>query len=404
MQHDPPAIEARRTRMTMTASFSPLASPQRFDRVAICSIHGDPLSSRTWSAAPLRIAEAFRRRGIDVLGIHTGPGRVGRARLALRHVLGGLGMPPSTEAVLRGGPARRAAAERVETLLRRSGVEHVLHMGTLDLPAGSDRARHYAYCDQTWALSAAHRPDIARYGVRALREFEDQERQALQGLAHVFTFGRYVRDHLLSHYGLPPERVTAVGSGMGPIEPYNGPKSYAPPRLLFVAKHLFAAKGGPLLIEAFRLARKRRPDLRLSIVGDERSRALVPRDAGIDFHGHLPLEELRALYRDATLLAQPMLNDPWGQVYLEALVSRTPVLGLARNGLPEITENGQHGFLAQTAEPEALAACIVDAVSDPARLARMGESGQRHVLANYSWERAADRIAGIDPRQDARAA
>ena len=56
--------------------------------------------------------------------------------------------------------------------------------------------------------------------------FEQAERESLHGLSHVFTFGAYVRDNLIAHYGLPPERVTAVGSGMGAIEPYDGPKSY----------------------------------------------------------------------------------------------------------------------------------------------------------------------------------
>src|SRR3546814_12809912 len=84
-----------------------------------------------------------------------------------------------------------------------------------------------------------------------------------------------------------------------------------------------------------------------------------------------------------------MLNDPWGQVYLEALTSRTPVLGLERNGLPEITENGRHGFMVQQADPVALADAILDAMSAPDRLVAMGHSGQRPVLDTYSWDKVA---------------
>ena len=195
--------------------------------------------------------------------------------------------------------------------------------------------------------------------------FEQAERESLRGLSHVFTFGAYVRDNLIAHYGLPAERVTAVGSGMGAIEPYDGPKSYDRPALLFVAKHLFQAKGGVLLLEAFELARRRRPDLTLTIVGDERSRAFVGNRPGIAFHAHLPWQALQQLFRDATLLVQPMLNDPWGQVYLEAMASRTPVMGLNRNGLPELVDGGRHGFLVDRAEPAALAEAILSAVSDP---------------------------------------
>jgi len=88
-----------------------------------------------------------------------------------------------------------------------------------------------------------------------------------------------------------------------------------------------------------------------------------------------------------------MLNDPWGQVYLEAMVSRTPVMGLNRNGLPELVDGGRHGFLVDRADPSALAEAIVSAVSDPKRLESMAARAQRHVLENYSWGRVAERIA-----------
>lgn len=88
-----------------------------------------------------------------------------------------------------------------------------------------------------------------------------------------------------------------------------------------------------------------------------------------------------------------MLNDPWGQVYLEAMLSLTPVLGLRRNGLPEILENGRHGFMVDEATPEAISAAILDALSDPAKLAAMARSGQEHVLRSYSWDMVARRIA-----------
>ena len=55
--------------------------------------------------------------------------------------------------------------------------------------------------------------------------------------------------------------------------------------------------------------------------------------------------------------------------------------------------NGRHGFLLDQAEPHALAAMIMTAIADPHRLAAMGEAGQRHVMSNYSWQRAARAIA-----------
>jgi len=366
----------------------------RFRRIAVTSVFGHPRAARTWSGAPANVSAALERCGVRIDAIAPEIGSLAKARVALIDLLAGRGRPLSTEQILRSAGARRHMAAQVASEVRRLGVEHVLHTGTFDLPAVEDDGsiRHYLYCDHTWALSRQHHVEAGRYTAAAVRAFEDTERRALAGLAHVFTFGAYVRDHIVAHYGLPSDRVTAVGSGAGSIAPFHGPKDYTRPRLLFVAKHLFRAKGGMLLLSAFELARRRRPDLFLTIVGDERSRRFVPPMRGIEFHAHLPWEELQRLYREATLLVQPMLNDPWGQVYLEAMSSRTPVMGLARNGLPELSDNGRHGFLVDRAEPEALAEAIVSAVSDPQRLERMAETAQRHVLGAYSWDRVAERM------------
>ena len=366
----------------------------RFERLAVTCVFGDPRQPRTWSGAPNNLAVALEQLGVTVYGVAPRIGKAGKLSLAARHLLGLGGRLSSTEQLLRSAAARREHALQVARAVETLGTRDVLHMGTLDLPA-IDRlnARHYVYCDQTWDLSLRHRPDAADYPLRARREFEALECAAFASAEHIFTFGNYVRDNLVEHYGIGAERVTAVGSGMGAIEPYAGPKDYSRPWLMFVAKHLFQAKGGPLLLDAVEIARREIPDLRLTVVGDERSRRFVPDLPHIDFRAHLPWAELQQLYRDVTLLTQPMLNDPWGQVYLEALVSRTPVLGLNRNGLPEITQGGQHGFLVDEADPKCLAEVLVDALRDPSRLCAMGSSGQRHAIDSYSWNRVAEMVA-----------
>ncbi len=368
---------------------------RRFDRVAITCVFGDPRDLKSWSGAPANLAKELERLGVTVDSIRPSMSRLEKIGVAACDMVAGLGRPISTEQVLRGRRSRHRLAARVAEQAQRIGARHVLHTGTFDLPACDVAAgvKHYLYCDHSWALTRAHHIDVCRYNKRALAAFEQAEREALSSLAHVFTFGAYVRDNLIAHYGLSPEKVTAVGSGMGAIEPYEGPKSYDKPALLFVAKHLFKAKGGLLLLDAFDRAYRQRPDLRLTIVGDERSRAFVGERPGVTLHAHLPWERLQQLYRQSTLLVQPMLNDPWGQVYLEAMVSRTPVMGLNRNGLPELVDGGRHGFLVDRADPSALGEAIVNAVSDPGRLERMASTAQRHVLQNYSWGRVAERIA-----------
>jgi glycosyltransferase involved in cell wall biosynthesis len=370
------------------------ARAPRFERVAITSVFGDPLAPRTWSGAPANVAAAFKRRGVRVDGIQPHIGKFDKIRTALADFVSGRGRPLSGEQILRSPVLRRRVATDVARQAAAFGVRDVLHTGVLDLPATdlASGVRHYLYCDHTWALSRLHHVLARRYTARAMRAFEEGERTALAQMTHIFTFGRYVRENLIAHYGLAPSRVTAVGSGMGAIEPYAGPKHYDRPRLLFVAKHLFQAKGGVLLLEAFAKVRQSRPDATLTIVGSGQSRRFVPPTRGIAFFDHLPWSDLQRLYRESTLLVQPMLNDPWGQVYLEAMMSLTPVMGLARNGLPELVDGGRHGFLIDRADSNALAQGILCALSDPGRLERIAAAAQRYVLATHSWDLVAERM------------
>ncbi|MGE0652144.1 MAG: glycosyltransferase family 4 protein, partial [Alphaproteobacteria bacterium] len=225
--------------------------------------------------------------------------------------------------------------------------------------------------------------------------FDHLERASFAACEHIFTFGEYVRDDIVGHYGIPADRVTAVGSGCGETAPYSGVKNYANGELLFIAKHLFREKGGDLLLDAFCLALQQRPELRLTIVGGAEGRQRQTLPPKVTIMPFVTRETLTCLLRGATILVQPMLNDPWGQVYLEALLARTPVIGLDRNGLPEIAGAGRHGFLVGEATPEALACTIVDAVSDPLRLAAMGELGQDYVVRTHSWARVAARMATV---------
>jgi glycosyltransferase involved in cell wall biosynthesis len=373
------------------------ARQRRFDKVVLSSVWGDPLAPKTWSGAPFRLGRALRELGVEVSGFHPSMSRFAKYGFAARHMLGRHGQLVTNEQIRRGAPARHHHATQVAMMAARSGIRHILHFGTFDLPARDllKSVKHYVYCDQTWWLSLRYRTDIAAMTGSACEAYEELERAAFHSAEHIFTFGSYVRDDIVDHYGVPSSRVTVAGSGMGEIAPYLGPKSYDTPRLLFVAKHLFKEKGGDLLLEAFPKALRARPDLRLTIVGDAKSAAKVRKHPAITFQTELSWEDLTALYRRATLLVQPMLNDPWGQVYLEALISRTPALGLNRNGLPEILGNGRHGFLIDEPDADALAKAIVDAVSDSNLLAAMGQTGQQHVLKTYSWNNTAERIAFV---------
>lgn len=110
-----------------------------------------------------------------------------------------------------------------------------------------------------------------------------------------------------------------------------------------------------------------RLDLEYHIIGDGTGRPALEKlasDLGVShrvrFLGRLSREELRAAYASASLFVlapRPTPGDVegFGLVYLEAAASGTPSLGTRFGGTTDAIAEGESGFFAEDASPEAIA-------------------------------------------------
>jgi glycosyltransferase involved in cell wall biosynthesis len=214
------------------------------------------------------------------------------------------------------------------------------------------------------------------------------ERRAYHQMDGIFTIGEYLIEDLVQHYHIAKEKIRSVGTGPGGISPYTGTKDYTIPTILFVAKARFEDKGGDLLLQAFKLAKKSIPKLRLIIVGQDLNH--FEKNDGLEIYGHVPFDQLKEFFAQSSLFAMPALNEPWGLVYLEAMLSKMPILGLRRNAIPEFTLEGELGFMAEQPTPESVAQTLVEAFSDTDRLRIMGDKAQENVRNRYTWANTVD--------------
>ena len=363
-------------------------------KLTVCSL-GDPLSPRTWSGTPANLCRVLRDTGrlAGTLDTETYLSRWPRLAWKVARRLYYTG----SRYVRLGRLERAGRARRVHTVFPpgREDAADLLHIGTHDLPAvptDKQRQRHYLFTDGTWNLWREYATDQQSVSRRLSRDIVELDRQSYATVDHIFTIGEYVRQDMIAHYGVPGEKVTAVGSGRGSIQPYHGEKDYAHGHILFVAKERFGDKGGTSLLAGFARARERNPALRLVLAGRDEYVALAAGHPGVTGYGHVPLAQLQSLFEQASLFAMPAANEPWGLVYLEALACRTPILGLRRLSLQEITGEGRYGFCLDTDAPDEIADALVRAFADPSALAQMGTEGQAHSLATYTWENTVGRI------------
>lgn len=166
-------------------------------------------------------------------------------------------------------------------------------------------------------------------------------------------------------------RVPVLLSG----EYAGGPKARAaatvPPVVLYAGR-MIAEKRIDLLVDAFALVIRRRPDCRLTLSGDGPERAALAAQVeaaglgpAVDMPGFVGEELLDQMMREAALLVQPSSREGYGMVVVEAAVRAVPVVVVKGddNAAVELVESGENGLVAAD-NPAALAAAIEAVLDD----------------------------------------
>lgn len=354
---------------------------------------GDPRHPKTWSGTPYHLSIELEKRDALAGAISTTEvtSQLGRAAAAIassiyyqRRQLLGYGR---FLRMIKGRSVARAIAT-VE-------APAALHLMTTHLPLIGDKGttRHYLYLDTSQRLWSRYSDLRHRRSGNLERDVHLLERRAFAQMEHIFTISAYLRDDLINHYGVAKERVSAVGSGLGSIAPWMGPKDYSNGAILYVGLD-WEAKGGQLTLEAFSLARRERPHLCLTMVCEKaaQQRLLKLQIPGVKPLTQISWDQLQQLYREASLFVMPALHQPWGLAYLEALSCAVPIVGLARLSTPELNGNGLYGWSLNSQDPRELAAVMITAADHPSESARMGKEGQQFCLDRFGWDKTVDRI------------
>jgi glycosyltransferase involved in cell wall biosynthesis len=162
--------------------------------------------------------------------------------------------------------------------------------------------------------------------------------------------------------------------------------------LLFVARINDPRKNVEMLCYAFREIRRKHPELKLVLAGDEPNasltglvRKLDPQDAMI-FPGALEpkSEELRQFYQGAQLFVLPSYQEGLGIVALEAMACGIPIVSTQCGGTDGIVIDNQTGRLVPNNNASAMAQAVMDLLEHPELVERMRAECIRVVRQNYS--------------------
>lgn len=175
-------------------------------------------------------------------------------------------------------------------------------------------------------------------------------------------------------------------------------------RVLFVGA-ISEIKGAMLLLEAVRELASRRSDFTVWFMGEFTSRTFESRVR--DFCRKEGLEEVVAflglrvddakwqVFRDADLLCLPSFLESFGNVLVEAMMFRLPVVATPVGGIPDIVEPGVTGILLSRNDSGELAGALEQLIADPDRRERMGRAGRRRYLSLFTLEVHLQRMDAI---------
>jgi glycosyltransferase involved in cell wall biosynthesis len=204
-----------------------------------------------------------------------------------------------------------------------------------------------------------------------------------------------------------PRSKTRIVYGGADPERYRPDPEVHRDGVLFVGR-LTPHKGVDVLLRALP------SDARLTVVGTGGHDPSPPEDdypkllrslaarRHVEFLGAVDDDELARRYREAAVLVIPSVerttygrrvavSELLGLVALEAMASGTPVIASRVGGLAEIVEDGRTGYLVPPGDVAALRTRILEVLGDPAAASRLGSNARDRVVAEFTWDRCAQR-------------
>jgi phosphatidylinositol alpha-1,6-mannosyltransferase len=222
-------------------------------------------------------------------------------------------------------------------------------------------------------------------------------RRALRRADAVFGVSRYTRGRVERFTGRP---VQYLGAG---VEGVFTPGEPPPHPVVGCVSRFVPRKGQRRVLRAAARLRSEGRDVSVLLVGtgrDEKDlRRLAARlEVPLRMEVAVPWAALPGLYREMTAFAMPCRSrwfglemEGLGLVFLEAAACGLPVLAGDSGGSPETVVPGVTGYV--VADQAALEEGLRLLLDDPVRRREMGRAGRERVLAEYTWEQVAGRLA-----------
>jgi glycosyltransferase involved in cell wall biosynthesis len=234
------------------------------------------------------------------------------------------------------------------------------------------------------------------------KEKIDREGQALRRSSAIIAPSQRALSDTIDRYGLTPKYQRHIVNPLTMDEdaPLWRLKTCDRNTILFVGR-FDLLKGADVALQAFLLALKERPNLKLIFVGPDNGLSmpdgtqlhfnaycdsLFPKSLRdrVDYRGRLSNREIAQLRTKAMVTLVASRWESQGYTVLEAMYQGCPVVGTDAGGVPESVRDGITGRLARSGDPHDFAVKIGSMLEDPEGAEAIGQAARQHVIANHA--------------------
>jgi glycosyltransferase involved in cell wall biosynthesis len=235
------------------------------------------------------------------------------------------------------------------------------------------------------------------------RQCHEGVSKVVEAAARVIVVSERLKQVLGKKLGEVKNNMTVIYNGVSLSKAYPGQVSKTDSsKILLSLGYLIERKGHRYVLEAVAQLLPRYPELRYLIAGSGPLRpdleALTRKlgiQSNVQFLGFVPNKDLPRLLSLCDIFVLPSWDEAFGVVYLEAMLNGKPVIGCQGEGPEDFVEHGKTGLLVKPRNVESLIEALDFLLSHPDEAKAMGERAREVVLANYTWEKNAEKTIAV---------